>query len=101
MRLNNRFALCSSVDEARETLSVARNAAAGVLNRSEALNQSFASIQDGALSARGYGQLGAVGQGSQAEFENLLQASAGSSLRNSVMQRQFTLPTSSRLGYPE
>lgn len=72
MRLNNRFALCASVDEARDALSVARNAATGALNRSEALNQSFASIQDGSLSARGYGQLGAVGQGSQAEFENLL-----------------------------
>lgn len=61
LRLNNRFVLCSSVEEARDTLSVARNTASGVLNRSETLNQSFASIQDGSMSARGYGQLGAVG----------------------------------------
>lgn len=61
MRLNSRFALCPSVEEARDILSAARNAAAGGFNGSEALNQSFASLQDGSLSARGYGQLGAAG----------------------------------------
>lgn len=61
LRLNNRFALCSTVEEARDTLSMNRNAAAGSLNRSETLNQSFASIQDGSMSARGFGQLAAVG----------------------------------------
>ena len=62
LKLNNRFVLCATVEEARETLSSTRNAASSsVLNRSETLNQSFASIQDGSMSARGFGQLGAVG----------------------------------------
>ena len=71
MPLNNRFVLCANVDEARETLNMARNAATDALNRSKAMNQSFNSIQDGPIFFRGYGQLGAVGQGLYTEFDNL------------------------------
>jgi hypothetical protein len=53
------------------------------------LNQSYASIPG---SARGYGQLGGVGQAAHAELENMLSASARSSLRDSARQRNSTLP---------
>lgn len=81
-----RVALCQSIDGARETLAGGFNAAADALNRSEMLNQSYASIP-GSSSARGYGQLGGVGPSAHAELENMLQASARSSLRESVLQR--------------
>lgn len=65
-----RLALCHTIDEAREALVGGLNAANDALNRSEFLNQSYASLP-GSASARGYGQLGGVGQ-TQAELENLL-----------------------------
>ena len=70
--LNNRFVLCNSVEAARDILMKARNAASEALNQSQSLNQSFASINDaGAQSARGYGQLGAVGMGAYPQTELL------------------------------
>lgn len=54
------------------------------------LNQSYSSLAGG--SARGYGQLGGVGPAAHSELENLLQASARSSMRESALQRNSGLP---------
>ena len=70
LTLNNRFALCESVDLARDILSKAKTAASEALNQSQSLNQSFASINEhGTQSARGYGQLGAVGMAAYQPFD--------------------------------
>lgn len=92
-----RFALCPSIDEARDALVGGINAANDALSRSEFLNQSYSSIP-GSSSARGYGQLAAAGQPAHVELENLFQGSARPSLRESALQRA----SANRFGgYPE
>lgn len=98
LTLNNRFALCNSVDSARDILSKARTAASEALNQSQSLNQSFASINEhGAQSARGYGQLGAVGMTAYPSYDVLADHHQLGLHGGSLTQRQFTLPISGRL----